>query len=129
MIYPQPKPAKTLKQVKAKKDRAEDAQIQRVRAACVERDGDCRLLNKNCGPCGGASEWAHLERKRRAHTRGRPPHDRHTTEDTMMLCTAHHQSYDRREFMVHFRDADIRADGPVSFQFAGGQRYVEDWKR
>ncbi len=129
MIHPQPKPAKTIKQVKAKQHRAESAQIQRVRAAVVQRDGDCRLLNKGCGACGGEQEWAHLEAMRRARTRGRPPALRHTTQDTMALCTLHHRHYDAHDFKIIFHDDVLRADGAVTFRWEGGQTYVETWTR
>ena len=91
---PQPKPIKR-KTLKGRKVRAESKVTQRIRALCVDRDGDCRLKNTNgFGPCGGESEWAHLGEKKRARTRGMAPEVRHTTAGSLMLCTRHHQLYD-----------------------------------
>lgn len=96
----------TRKKVKAKKQRAETKVKTSVRAECVERDGVCRLFGQSLalyelvGSCYGAPEWAHLGEKRRAHTRGMAPDVRHTTADSLMLCTRHHQAYDARTFDI-----------------------------
>jgi hypothetical protein len=93
---PKPEPRK---RVKARKDRAETTVKQRVRAACVARDGDCRLQDAVIlGLCSGESEWAHMGQKRRARTRGMDPEVRHTTAESLMLCTFHHQAYDAGKF-------------------------------
>jgi len=83
------------KRAKARQSRAEASVIQRVRAACVERDGECRLAATLFGrECFGASEWAHMGEKRRYKTRGLPPEERHSTVWTCQLCSFHHTLYD-----------------------------------
>ena len=89
-----------------------------VRAKVSQRDGPCRigknLLASFFGRCAGVPEWAHLGDKRRFKTRGMEPEDRHTTQGTAMLCTAHHSAYD-----LHLIDIQpltpAGADGPLSF--------------
>lgn len=116
------------RQEKAKKDRAEDKVAKAVRAACVERDGPCRLftewLVKNEGwafgaalnsGCSGDSEWAHLKGHRRSHTRGMAPEVRHDTQHTLILCRRHHQAEEAGTLRI---TALTRkgADGPLKFR-------------
>lgn len=108
-----PKPI-SRKRVKGRKVRRESLVKQQVRATVEARDGDCRLQHRGLGPCGGASEWAHLEDKRRCHTRGMAPEDRHTTQDSVMFCATHHRAYDRHEITLDYR-SDKGADGPMEF--------------
>jgi hypothetical protein len=112
MIAPQPKP-EPIKRAKARRLRAETKIRQQIRAACVARDGDCRLRGKYGFICGGASEWAHLGEQRRAKTRGMPPALRHTTAGSLMLCTKHHRAYDACQLQI-YHGAD-GADGPLTF--------------
>jgi len=95
--FANPKPAKTRKQVKAKKDRSETAVKQLVRAIVSQRDGDCRFQNLGLGPCSGESEWAHVKKYRRANTRRQPPEQRHKTVGTLMACSRHHDLIDGRQ--------------------------------
>lgn len=104
---------------KARGDREEARVVQRVRAACVERDGYCRLAWATAiatcpiDECEGPSEWAHLEGHRRFETRGMEPDARHATTWTTMLCKRHHESYDAHDFYVE-PIVDARgADGPL----------------
>jgi len=101
---PKPEPKK---RVKDRAKRAEQKVEQFVRAQCVLRDGDCRvgsILNRlfvlTFCRCGGESEWAHLEDKRRFKTRGQDPEVRHTTAGSLMLCTEHHQDYDQHRLEI-----------------------------
>lgn len=110
---PKPERART---VKGRKKRAEAAQIRRVRAKCVERDGLCRLMG--VGPCFGVSEWAHLRPKTRAHTRGLPPEERHQTAYSAQMCTAHHYAYDAGDIKLEPL-TDKGADGPMSVKVRG----------
>ena len=72
--------------------------IARERARTVARDGHCRLADTpGFGPCHIASEWAHLEGKRRYKTRGLPPEQRHSTAWSAMLCKWHHDAYDAHD--------------------------------
>lgn len=90
------------KRTKARSVRREKAVKSDVRADCVARDGYCRLYRDDAesrtavvkifGPCGGASEWAHVGDRKRAHTRGMDPEERHTTTGSMMLCGWHHRT-------------------------------------
>lgn len=97
----------------AKRRRAEWPVAKAVRAACVERDGFCRVGSLGSGMddqfsagmfvpaladgCDGRSEWAHLGEMKRAKTRGMKPDARHTTAGSLMLCTKHHDRYDGRQ--------------------------------
>jgi hypothetical protein len=91
MGFPKPEPPR---KVKARRGRIETKVAMAVRALVSLRDGDCRL---SClGDCRGESEWAHLGKFRRFATRGMTPEQRHTTEGSIMLCTAHHDRYDGR---------------------------------
>lgn len=104
---------KTRKQLKAKKDRAEAKVKKSVRAACVERDGYCRYHASTGECCTGPSQWAHLEEKKRARTRGMSPLDRHTTARSMMLCQSIHAAYDAGFITLMFLDSAMGADGSV----------------
>lgn len=123
-----PKPPKR-KTLKGRKLRAESKVTQQVRAACVARDGDCRLTawlqlsDMHVGnmladalgrSCGGESEWAHMHSRRRSKTRGMAPEVRHDTQHSLMLCTFHHGEYDAKRLKI---TALTRkgADGPLKF--------------
>ena len=116
---------KTRKQLKARKVRREAAVKQDVRAACVSRDGFCRvvaaLLNDYDVRPRGESEWAHMHAKRRSKTRGQDPEERHTTADSLMLCRFHHDAYDGRTRPRLTIEAltDRGADGPLQFTYRG----------
>lgn len=85
----------TRKTIKTRKKRAERAVISCVRAACVERDGYCRVAGH--GPCAGPSEWVHLPPRTRAQTRGMTPERRHSSAWTLMACRQHHNRIDGRQ--------------------------------
>lgn len=96
-----------------------------VRPQVVARDGFCRLgknLLSALGPCSGPSEWAHLGRHRRCHTRGMTPEERHTVEGSIMLCQGHHRQYDGQILGARAERLSIRAltpelaNGPLEFQ-------------
>src|SRR5260221_361379 len=103
-----PKPAKTRKQVKGRKDRREAKVNKSVRAQCVDRDGECRLQivvdDKNViwpmELCIGKSEWAHLGTKKRFKTRGQAADQRHSTWGSLMFCARHHRDYDRARLVI-----------------------------
>lgn len=111
------------KRIKAKKYRAEMKVEQSVRAACVERDGWCRIY-RDFGPvcmeqklCSGPSEWAHLEP--RARTRGMAPEQRHNTATSLMLCKKHHDDFDGKiggKKLSIEPETDKGADGPLRFR-------------
>jgi hypothetical protein len=82
--------------------RAEAEHISHVRAACLARDGYCRLGGYLAGDCRGPSEWAHLHSHARAKTRGKPLHERHSTAWTLMLCKRHHEDYDQHRIDIRF---------------------------
>lgn len=109
----QPKPV-PVKRIKGRKQRSESAVKQEVRALCVARDGDCRLEHAGLGVCGGASEWSHLEEKKRAKTRGQDPTERHSTQWSAQLCTVHHRRYDAGEIAADFLTAQ-NADGRMAW--------------
>jgi hypothetical protein len=109
--FPKPEPQK---RTKRRKQRAESVVVQKVRARCVERDGDCRLSRAYWHCCAGESEWAHLGDKKRARTRGMQPEQRHTTEGSVMLCTGAHRNYDSGQMTIRARTAR-GADGPLLF--------------
>ena len=91
------------RRAKRRAQRAERVVVETVRAACVERDGYCRIARDNVvalGPCAGPSEWAHLEEKRRFKTRGMSSEDRHSVDWTVMMCERHHKLYDAHAFDV-----------------------------
>lgn len=112
---------------------SEASVIARVRPIVMERDGYCRVgrnLLAAMGPCGGHSQWAHLNRSRRCHTRGMTPEERHTTRGSVALCEFHHRRYDgnflsstmTRLYIVELTDEG--ADGPLAFVL-GERRYEE----
>lgn len=112
--------------VKGRADRAETKVAQQVRAAVDTRDGDCRLRSIGFGPCGGESEWAHLEESKRARTRGMPADVRHSTAGSCKLCTTHHRRYDagmRAEYLSR-----KGADGRIAWH-DGLHVYVEPVKK
>jgi hypothetical protein len=92
--------------LKARKARVETKVKRAIRAKCVRRDGYCRLYSAPTivqavfGQCEGPAEWAHLEDKKRARTRGMPPEVRHTTEGTCMFCRRHHRMYDAGQIVL-----------------------------
>ena len=104
-------------------------QIDKVRAHCVERDGDCAIISRTptrwhdvTDPslildCRGESEWAHMHDRRRSQTRGREPEDRHDVQHSLMLCTLHHAQYDgRANPRLHITALTRKgADGPLKF--------------
>jgi hypothetical protein len=111
-----PKP-ELRKRVKGRKDRAETARIAIVRAACVARDGFCRIGRKvqpgdGFGACVGVSEWAHLWDKKRCFTRGMTPEERHDTAWTVQLCTRHHEDEERKRLVLRPLSA-ARANGEL----------------
>jgi hypothetical protein len=126
---------KTRKQITAKKQRAEQTQIQAVRARCIERDGHCRVFRTMASAyegwailaalhqqrvgdvCDGPSAWAHLHARRRSKTRGMAPDVRHDTKYSLMLCAKHHAAYDAKRLII---TALTRrgADGPLKFRRA-----------
>lgn len=91
-MIPKPEPRDRQKR---RRRRAEGAVVQTVRATCVERDGYCRIEGCGLGPCEGPSEWAHLGDRRRFRTVGMPAEERHTAEDSLIMCRRHHGLYDR----------------------------------
>ena len=106
---PKPQPRK---RVKARRDRRERSVKKSVREETVERDGYCliatrlpRAIAVLLGPCGGASQWAHIGRHRRCFTRGMEPEQRHTTAGTGQMCEHHHRAYDAHKF--DFGNADM----------------------
>lgn len=116
--------------VKARKGRSEDQVKREVRAECVERDGDCRICNLATSPgdwheddfpmpdesfLWNPSEWAHLDRSKRARTRGMSPELRHTTAGTAMLCRFHHELYDAGKLLVELM-SNLGADGPLNWR-------------
>ena len=114
---------------KRKARNAERAVIAAVRAACVLRDERCRLDSRwSVSPhgddiqaaiwydeCDGPSEWAHLHAKRRSKTRGLTPDLRHDTAHTLMLCRAHHATYDAKQLQITALSRK-GADGPLRFR-------------
>ncbi len=115
----------TAKAVKAKKDRHAGKVVQSVRAQCDERDGPCRIgrprpgdqVVGDPGACRGESQWMHLGEKTRAKTRKQAPEVRHTTQGSMMGCTAHHDRYDgRARPRLGIEQLTAKgADGPLRF--------------
>jgi hypothetical protein len=114
------------KRTKGRQLRVESLVKQRVRAACVERDGDCRIAtgrddrrNWTAGyPCSGASEWMHLGANKRARTRGQAPAIRHTTAASCMGCTRHHRDYDAGRLRMT-PVSDRGANGSLLWEYVG----------
>lgn len=107
--------------------RVESQIVQQVRAACVERDGHCRLIwgtvlqkDEHRGPdldyCSIKSEWAHLGDKKRFKTRGQEPAERHCTTGSLMLCDRHHRMYDIEHTLTITPLTERGADGPLKFE-------------
>jgi hypothetical protein len=124
-----PKPTKR-KAIKARQDRHEAAVIKAVRAACVERDGYCRvrqshhydkiLLDLDLLECAGSSQFTHLPPKTRAATRNMAPEERHGTAWTIQACRRHHDMIDGRQrprIVVRCLTPD-GADGPIAVEVA-----------
>lgn len=117
--FPKPTKRKTLKR---RRSHLEVAIKQAVRAACVQRDGYCRLETDQMRAghlllpltCAGPSEWAHWEQQKRARTRGMAPEQRHTIMGSLMLCRKHHRLYDsgRLQIVAHTDDG---CNGPLEF--------------
>lgn len=117
------------KSLKAAEDRAEAKVKKAVRAACVERDGACRIATPlghdvlQTYPvlltmCDGPSQWAHMHTHRRSQTRGQDPEQRHTTAASLMLCQRHHDQYDGRQRprLLITRLSHKGANGPLKFR-------------
>lgn len=138
-IHPQPKPSKTRRQLKARQARQETQIKKLTRAACVVRDGDCRLLQAefllyecsmgrvdylaspwHAHNCDAPYEWAHFGDKRRSRTRGQAAEIRHTTAGSLMLCKSAHEAYDAGRLKI---TALTRhgCDGRLKFALAKGE--------
>jgi hypothetical protein len=107
-ILAKPEPTK---RVRARAKRTERAVVEKVRAACVERDGHCRLAGR-LGPCEGESYWCHMEGKRRSQTRRMKPEARHDTAWTVMLCARHAEMEERHRVRSQYLSAR-GANGPM----------------
>ena len=107
-LRPQPKGARRAT-VTRRKQRAESAVIQRVRLACAERDGYCRIGSPYSIPadqfdasvswakeCSGPSQLCHMHVRKRSQTRNQAPEIRHDTRYCFMACQRHHDQYDGR---------------------------------
>lgn len=108
-----------------KNRRYEPAVIKQVRAACVARDGLCRVDTRMRAigiTCEGPSEWAHLGPWRRSKTVGQAPTLRHHTMGSLMLCAFHHRLYDAHRLEIE--GTTTGADGPLTFTY-GGAVYQE----
>ena len=146
LTYSQPLPRRVQKpkgptaRARAKRARAESPVKKAVRAACVERDGHCRVSLVRLGDawvlrigdrmtiapdtdvwggrCEGPSEWAHLEG--RARTRNMRPDVRHNTKTSLMLCRKHHDQLDGRARPRLRVDVQTGkgADGPLTWRTA-----------
>ena len=112
-MTPVPKPAKTLRQLKARKDRHEAAVKTSVRQECVERDGFCALdgYQHRLGPCQGVSEWAHHHSRRRSKTMRMAAGHRHSSAFSFMACSRHHRAYDAHKFLVVLSDFERGMNG------------------
>lgn len=122
----QPK-GKTRKQIKSARDRREALIIKTVRAACVARDGYCRVTRdmltcEALGACAGASALCHLPPRTRGQTRKMDPEYRHGTPWCVMCCTRHHDMINRRRkpWLIVRCLSDRGLDGPVSFDVERG---------
>lgn len=114
LAYPKGPSRKTLK---GRVKRSEATVKREVRAACVERDGYCRLAGLAIvGQCQGRSEWSHMAGHRRSQTMGRPADERHATAWTSMLCTKHGKlEEDDAIAIVPLTDRGL--DGPIEVQW------------
>lgn len=121
LIYVPPTPRRARKKPgpaarhRAKRRRAEDPVKRKVRAEVSERDGFC--IFDSLDPCRGVSEWAHLEGKKRARTRGMKPEERHTTAGSAKACTRHHRLYDDGAIQIAMTDKG--ANGPIRAVYEG----------
>lgn len=107
------KPGPTARRRAAKRRRDLSRQEQ-VAAELQPRDGACRFFGSfipNMPLCGGRSEPAHLGEKRRCHTRGMRPEDRHDRRWEANICTVHHRLYDAHKFDLDYVDPERGADG------------------
>jgi hypothetical protein len=108
----------TRAELKGKVDYRERQIIQRNRARCERRDGDCRigywgdLAIELFGECYGKSEWNHFDK--RSLTRGEDPEDRHSTQRTGMACATHHRMLDEHEIKFEALTED-GLDGVMKF--------------
>lgn len=106
------KPAKRQKKARTRinvkpKPRAERDQIAAVRAACVARDGYCRIASDCVWPvdgprysCEGPSQLMHMHAKRRSKTRNQAPAVRHDARYALMGCAFHHAEYDAHRLVI-----------------------------
>lgn len=136
LIYETPRrrqqPGVTAK-ARAKRKRADGSVAKAVRAACVERDGYCRVCDWEDNPddwhsddlepgdefaCQNPSEWCHMHARRRSQTRNQAPEKRHDTAHSFMACRTHHDQYDGRQTPRLFVTAltSKGADGPLKFR-------------
>lgn len=113
-----PKPPRgSARRQKAKRQRLLAKLAKAVRAQCVERDGRCAIQRHHWdkldvfGACSGPSEWAHIGRHRRCHTRGQAPEQRHTSGGSAILCRSHHAELDAHEFDIE-PTTERGMDGP-----------------
>ena len=103
--------------------------IERNRAHCERRDGDCRIgywgdtAIALFGECFGTPEWNHF--RRRSKSRGEPPEVRHSVEITGMLCGRHHDMVDEHEIDFDYL-TEKRADGPMKFRNEIGELVEHD---
>jgi hypothetical protein len=111
LALPKPTPRRILK---ARKKRQESVVIRLTRASCVLRDGRCRLAGVPGFSCAGVPEWAHLGDTKRARTRGMKPEIRHMTAGSLMLCTTHHEDYDKGRMRIDALTKD-GANGGLAF--------------
>lgn len=115
-----PKPT-TQQQMKALARRHEDQVKRRVRAACVRRDGRCRVIEalQAESPCQGRSTWHHLVK--RSLTRGRPAQARHRISESVMLCERHHAQADQHQLGIWPLNLVRGANGPLCFHAVRGK--------
>lgn len=124
------KPKGPTAKYRAKRRRQEEPVAKKVRAECVERDGDCRVCDWENNPddihyeplpyaddewSRGPSQWAHMRQNSRAKTRGMKPEARHSTAGSLMMCEFHHDRYDgrRRPRIQIVAMSEHGADGPL----------------
>lgn len=117
MFFPKPERRRT---TKARADRRERAVVKAVREHVERRDGRCRLARaarlhpEVFGACDGPGAWAHHGDKKRFKTRGLPPEERHTVEDSLMLCNGrHHPDYDNYRVAITPVDPERRCEGEL----------------